>query len=123
MEDAGDQEAYEIDDESDLEGSLEGDSDDGEEGEEEISEIAAEELEELAELEKLEALGKGDIENLANKEEPKIGKKRKREQKELEYEFEREDLNPKQKIAEKISSTKRRATSKSTAGSDKTVDF
>ena len=64
----------------------------------------------------------GDIENLADKD-PKVGKKRKRPTRELEYEQEFEDLNPKQKIAEKISSSKRRATSKSTASSDKTVSF
>ena len=54
-----------------------------------------------------------------------IGKKRKRESKSINYEYEeeREDLNPKQKIAEKIGGTKRRATSRSTASSSKTVDF
>ena len=69
MEEAGEQEVYEVDDDSDLEGSvLEGDSDeDGESGEEELSELDQEEMEELAELEKLEALEKHDIENLADK--------------------------------------------------------
>jgi len=67
---------------------------------------------------------KGDVENMADIKGKKLGgKKRKRESRELEYEQEFEDLNPKQKIAEKISNSKRRGTSKSTASSEKTVDF
>ena len=54
-----------------------------------------------------------------------IGKKRKRPSKKLEYEIEeeREDIAPRQKIAEKVSSSKRRASSKTTASSGKSVDF
>lgn len=92
-----------------------------------MSELSQAELEELAELEKLEKLKGQDIESLGDKQEPKplIGKKRKREPKTLSYEYEeeREDLNSKQKISEKVSATKRRSVSKSTASSDKTVDF
>ena len=54
-----------------------------------------------------------------------IGKKRKRPSKKLEYEIEeeREDIAPRQKIAEKVSNSKRRASSKTTASSGKSIDF
>ena len=61
-----------------------------------------------------------------NPEEPLIGKKRKRPSKKIEYEIEeeREDTMPRQKVAEKVAGvSKRRASSKSTASSGKSIDF